>query len=196
MYQDVLRVWFFIGLAAAMTIRWVAVREARRTNGRDRVSMRPVERVLTGLYPIGLVVLPLVYVTVPWLGFADYNLPVWAAAAGGAVWAAGGWLLWRSHADLGHNWSAAVRVTDEQALVTEGVYRRIRHPMYAAHWLMCAGQVLLIQNWVAGWVVALAFVPFYFLRVAHEERAMLSHFGDAYRAYMAHTGRIVPRWRV
>jgi protein-S-isoprenylcysteine O-methyltransferase Ste14 len=193
MSQDVFRVWFFIGLAAAMAVRLAAVRQSR-TTGRDRDPMQPIERVLTTLYPVGLVVLPLGYVAVPWLGFADYGLPVWAAAAGAAVWAAGVWLLWRSHVDLGRNWSVAVHVTDEQTLVTEGVYRRIRHPMYAAHWLMCVGQVLLLQNWLAGWVVVVAFVPFYFLRVAHEELAMIARFGDAYRGYMARTGRVVPRW--
>jgi len=33
----------------------------------------------------------------------------------------------------------------------------------------------------------------YFVRIPQEERMMLDHFGNAYRAYCARTGRIVPR---
>lgn len=45
------------------------------------------------------------------------------------------WLLWRSHADLGRSWMGTLAIKEKHALVTQGVYRHIRHPMYAAHWL-------------------------------------------------------------
>jgi len=36
-------------------------------------------------------------------------------------------------------------------LIKHGVYRSIRHPMYASIWLWSLGQGLLLQNWFAGW---------------------------------------------
>ncbi len=45
------------------------------------------------------------------------------------------WLFWRSHADLGRNWSQAFELRKGHELITHGVYRVVRHPMYAAIWL-------------------------------------------------------------
>ena len=68
--------------------------------------------------------------------FADYRLPAPYLAAtvpwcGAAVMLAALWLFWRSHADLGWHWSATLEVREGHALVDRGVYRRVRHPMYA-----------------------------------------------------------------
>ena len=60
---------------------------------------------------------------------------------------AAGWLFWRSHADLGRNWSVHVRVREGHTLVTSGVYSWIRHPMYAALLLAAAGLISVLHNW-------------------------------------------------
>ena len=67
--------------------------------------------------------------------------------------------------DLGGNWSATLEIRERHSLVTHGVYRRVRHPMYAAHWLWGIAQALLIQNWIAGVGGLLFFAPLYLLRV-------------------------------
>jgi len=54
---------------------------------------------------------------------------------GAVTFAVALWLLWRSHADLGRSWMGTLAIKEKHALVTQGVYRHIRHPMYAAHWL-------------------------------------------------------------
>jgi protein-S-isoprenylcysteine O-methyltransferase Ste14 len=103
------------------------------------------------------------------------------------------WLFWRSHADLGRNWSPSLELREGHELVTEGVYRSVRHPMYASMWLWGVAQALLLQNWIAGWVSLVMFMPLYLLRVPREERMMLDEFGEEYRAYMDRTGRVIPR---
>ncbi|MBI3965362.1 MAG: isoprenylcysteine carboxylmethyltransferase family protein [Chloroflexi bacterium] len=102
-------------------------------------------------------------------------------------------LFWRTHRDLGANWSPTLEIGAQHTLVTRGVYGRIRHPMYASQALLALAQALLLPNWVAGLAGPLAFLARYLIRVPREERMMLDHFGDAYRAYSAHTGRILPR---
>ena len=76
--------------------------------------------------------------------------------------------------------------------MTEGIYRRVRHPMYSAFWLWAIAQALLLPNWFAGFAGLAGFSVLYFGRVAREERMMLEAFGDRYRTYMARTGRVFP----
>ena len=114
------------------------------------------------------------------------------ASNGVACLAVGLWLFYRSHADLGTNWSITLEVREQHRLVTQGVYRRIRHPMYLALFVYSIGQAFAIPNWVAGPSYLVAFAILFALRVGAEERMMLERFGDAYAAYMARTKRLVP----
>ena len=83
------------------------------------------------------------------------------------------WLVHRSHADLGTNWSVTQQVRENHRLIVTGVYPRVRPPMYAALFLYSVGQVLMLP-----------------LRA--EERLMLEEFGADYAAYMAKTERPIP----
>lgn len=164
----------------------------------NRVQSRlrsPLDTGLVALASSGLLLLPWTFLLTPWLDWADTRLPAWTCVPGAATFALALWLLWRSHADLGRNWSASVSVREGHALVTHGVYRTIRHPMYAAHWLWAIAQVLLLPNWVAGWSFLATFLPFYVVRIRLEERAMAERFGEEYTAYTRRTGGIVPRLR-
>ena len=103
------------------------------------------------------------------------------------------WLFWTSHADLGKNWSRTLEIQKGHQLVTHGVYRSVRHPMYASIWLFSLAQGLLLESWLAGWSAFVAFAILYFVRIPHEERMMREFFGRDYTDYMAQTGRIFPR---
>ena len=85
-----------------------------------------------------------------------------------------------------------LEVRERHTLVTNGVYNRVRHPMYAAFWLWAVAQTLLLPNWIAGPAGLVGFGTLFFLRVGPEERMMLEAFGDDYRRYMERTARIVP----
>ena len=87
----------------------------------------------------------------------------------------------------------SLEIREEHSLVTQGVYRYTRHPMYAAHWLWGIAQALLLQNWIGGLSMLAAFIPLYLYRVPREEQMMLEHFGDEYRSYMDRAGGVVPR---
>jgi protein-S-isoprenylcysteine O-methyltransferase Ste14 len=105
------------------------------------------------------------------------------------------WLFWRSHADLGDNWSVSLEVRKEHRLITDGVYRFIRHPMYAAIFLFSLAQALLLPNWLAGWSALATFTVMYLVRTPREERMMCKVFPEEYREYMERTGRLFPRLR-
>ncbi|HSK65647.1 MAG TPA: protein-S-isoprenylcysteine O-methyltransferase, partial [Anaerolineales bacterium] len=126
--------------------------------------------------------------------FADYTLPAWAGWLGVVLIAGAVFIFWRAHADLGLNWSPTLEIRERHELITGGIYAHIRHPMYASQWLWVLAQPLLLQNWIAGFLNLLVFVPFYFLRVREEERLMLEQFGDRYRSYMQRVGAVLPRF--
>jgi protein-S-isoprenylcysteine O-methyltransferase Ste14 len=141
---------------------------------------------------VGLLVVPAIYALT---GFpAAFDRPFIPALAwlGIVPLAAALWLFRRSHADLGRNWSISLEVRDQHALVQNGVYRLIRHPMYSSFFLLGLAQMLLIPNWFAGLAGVAGAGVLYALRVQREERMMLDVFGEDYRVYMTRTKRLVP----
>ena len=150
-----------------------------------------MERVLLTLTSLGFF-LPLVWVAAPIFPFADYPLRPVAFIAGIFCLSSGLWLLYRSHSDLGTNWSITLEVQEKHQLVNQGIYRHVRHPMYLALLLYSSGQALVLPNWVAGPSYLVAFAFLFALRVGPEERMMVEEFGKEYEAYMAQTKRLVP----
>ena len=85
------------------------------------------DMALLGLAAIGMLI-PLVYAFSSILDFADYGLPHWVGWLGVVLFGSAIWLLWRSHAKLGRNWTPTLGIRDEHRLVTDGVYKYIHHP--------------------------------------------------------------------
>ncbi len=156
----------------------------------SRIGTR--EKVLVSLVAIGLLLLPLLWLTTDLLAFAEREPRDWAWGAGLVAYLLGLWLLHRSHMDLGRNWSNTLQIREGHRVVTEGVYRRIRHPMYAALLLHALGQALVVPNWLAGPGFLAAFTLLVALRLGPEERLMLETFGPTYAQYQSRTRRLVP----
>ena len=187
--------WIAKAVVAAASVALVAIRAPHGQRSRKVAVARSCrggrETALLTLAWAGFFV-PLVWVASPWLPFADYPLRGGPLVAGVACYASGLWLFFRSHADLGTSWSITLEIREQHRLVTDGVYRRIRHPMYSALLLYSVGQALALPNWVAGPSYLVAFGLLLASRLAAEERMMLERFGDDYASYMARTKRLVP----
>jgi protein-S-isoprenylcysteine O-methyltransferase Ste14 len=181
-------------IAASVAMIVIRAPHGQRSRGvkivKDRKGKREV--ALLTLAMLGFFV-PLIWVASPVFSFADYPLYLGPFIAGVVCFAIGLWLFYRSHKDLGTSWSVTLQVREQHRLVTDGVYRRIRHPMYASLFLYSLGQILVLPNWLAGPSYLVAFGILYALRFRAEERMMLEEFGDEYSAYMAKTRRLVPR---
>ena len=150
------------------------------------------EKGLLAFVFLGMFVLPMVYIVTPLFNFANYRLPMWANALGIVIFAIALYLFWRSHHDLGQNWSVTLQVREDHTLITNGIYQTIRHPMYTAIWLWSIAQGLLLTNWIAGLSGLITFGILYFLRVGNEENMMLEQFGEQYQAYRQRTKRLIP----
>jgi protein-S-isoprenylcysteine O-methyltransferase Ste14 len=184
---------FLAGYLALFFIRWPFVAQGRR----QAVASRHVdvqERILLAMMGIAWMLLPIVWVATPLFAWAEYATPEWVRWLGVLFSVGAVVMFWRSHVDLGRNWSTTLELRAEHALVEHGVYRRIRHPMYSAIWLWATAQLLLIPNWVVGPALMFAFFWMYLLRTPREEQMMRERFGQAYDDYMTRTGRILPRF--
>ena len=164
-------------------------RSARIKVARSAKNRREI--VLLAVAWIGYLA-PLAWMVVPALSVADYPLRPAPLLVGAACLALGLWGFRQSHADLGTNWSATLEIRETHRLVTHGVYRSVRHPMYTALLLYSIGQALVVPNWVAGPANLIALAALMMLRLPVEERLMLDTFGSEYAAYMSRTKRLVP----
>ena len=76
-------------------------------------------------------------------------------------------------------------------LVTSGVYKYIRHPLYSSLFLLTWGIFFKALTW-PGLVLALAATLLLVVTARADEAECLHFFGPAYRDYMTHTKRFVP----
>ena len=188
--------WIAKALVLAGTVVMIAIRAPHGHRSRIvKVATSyktPLETGLLVLAWVGFFV-PLIWVASPAFSFAEYALGAGPLVAGVMCLVIGLWLFYRSHADLGTNWSITLEVREHHRLITQGVYRRIRHPMYLALALYSIGQALVIPNWVAGPSNLIAFAILFALRFRAEERMMVEEFGDEYAAYSARTKSVPSR---
>ena len=83
-------------------------------------------------------------------------------------------------------------------LVTDGVYGRIRNPLYTSYLIYWAAWIGVAAGHPAAIAGFALFLAIYWLAVRQEEAFLKQRFGDLYLAYRARTGRFLPRlspWR-
>jgi len=175
--------WFVIRLPHQKRSWKTAIRSSQRTTR---------EKLLLTCSLTGLGFIPFLYVFSGFPRFADYAFQPVLAWLGTAMFAASLWLFYRVHKELGRNWSDSLEVREQHKLVTAGLYRYVRHPMYTAFFMWAVAQALLLPNWIAGFSGLVGFGILFLFRVGREEQMMLDAFGEEYRAYMTRTARLIP----
>ncbi len=176
-------VWFVLRLRPQRWSRKTPIRASAR-------GLR--ETLLLGCSLTGLGIVPGVYVATGFPRFADYPFIAAQGYAGTVVFVMALYLFYRTHRELGSNWSVSLDVRERHTLVTTGVYSTLRHPMYSGFWLMALAQLLLLPNWIAGPAGLVGFATLFIGRVRREEQMMIAAFGEEYRSYMRRTTRVVP----
>jgi len=183
--------WLFLVMfAGTFIIRWPYAR-ARRKASIVKAQFDLMEKAGLFLAFLGGLALPAVYLFTPLLDFADYQAPMPCGVFGALLIAPALWLFWRSHRDLGSQWSPKLELNDDHQLITSGVYGYVRHPMYTAVFMMCLAQLLLVGNWLAGPSYLFGFGLLYLTRVRREEAFMFGRFGGEYEAYARRTRRLL-----
>ncbi len=102
--------------------------------------------------------------------------------------------LWAwSQKTLGRFWSPQLQLRDEHALVTNGPYRWVRHPMYTALAGFGLAVALVTSNAIFAVMAVVAVAGLVLVRIPQEERMLLESFGEQYRGYLRRTGSLLPR---
>ena len=191
-------IWaYWIGVGAMI------VRGRRHT--RRVVGVVPEQRLERYMW---LVWVPLVaaWAALPWLALhragPPWGLPEFARDAGYATvrWAAAVVAVAclaatiRCWARMGKDWRMAVTSEENQALITDGMFSRVRHPIYALSILLMIATMAIVPT-APMLVVGAIHVGLMIVKAGNEERHMLACHGDEYARYLARTGRFLPRFR-
>ncbi len=117
--------------------------------------------------------------------FPDKNLPAAVVAVLGVSTCVAGVVEFRRAKTTVNPMRGAITTS----LVTSGVYRMSRNPMYLGFLLLIAALAIYLANAAA--VVVLPLFVFYMnsFQIVPEERALRALFGDAFTSYMAKTRR-------
>jgi protein-S-isoprenylcysteine O-methyltransferase Ste14 len=100
--------------------------------------------------------------------------------------------LW-CYAALGDVWRMGIRRHERTALVTDGPYRCVRHPIYLFQVIMLVGVCFLLPTPFS--ILILLIHSVCVLIKSHDEEVYLfKTHGLAYRDYFSRTGRLLPKW--
>ena len=94
---------------------------------------------------------------------------------------------------LGEDFDPALRLFKVPALVKDGPYGWMRHPIYLAFLLMQISVLLLTSNWFIGLCGIAIISAVIAIRIPEEEKMLSEQFGDEYRQYIDRTGRFMPK---
>src|SRR5437667_10527073 len=118
--------WIAKAVVLAATVVMIAI---RAPNGRRSRRVKVIkshktlrEAVLLILAWAGFFI-PLIWIASPVFSFAEYPLRTGPLISGLVCFVIGLWLFYRSHADLGTNWSITLEVRERHRLIPPGIYR-------------------------------------------------------------------------
>jgi protein-S-isoprenylcysteine O-methyltransferase Ste14 len=87
--------------------------------------------------------------------------------------------------------SSRLQIVEDQQLVTNGVYRYIRHPLYLGEICRNFGFAILLSSLYGLAVIFLGNI-FLLFRIEIEEIMLIDEFGHKYEEYMKRTNKLFP----
>jgi protein-S-isoprenylcysteine O-methyltransferase Ste14 len=191
---------FFLLFAAFLAIRGYFGWKARRAglcpwfaDDSESGQQPRGSRWLGLVIPISLLALLVLYAVNPGpLSWLSAPLPGWLLWLGAALGALSFPLQIWTHGTLEKQWSAAARSGNSHVLITQGPYRWVRHPLYAALLLFFVGLSLVSAFWPF-LLLAFGSIPLLQRAAVQEEAVMRQRFPDEYDKYAEQTGRFLPR---
>jgi protein-S-isoprenylcysteine O-methyltransferase Ste14 len=176
------RRWFlagYAGIAGFLALEALTRAPGRAASLETSADDQGTTRMIVAAYAIAAE-LPLLLRRVPALSGPALRLPPAAAPAGLVLQAAGLGLRAWSMRTLGGSYTRTLQTGAEQAVITAGPYRLIRHPGYTGSLLTWTGFALTSRSGRA-----------YQRRIAAEEQ-LLARDLPGYGAYQARTKKLVP----
>ena len=120
--------------------------------------------------------------------FEWWVLPDWVVIAAMAVFSLG-YLLYAEVMRENIWLSRTIEVQDKQQVVDSGLYRIVRHPMYAATLLLFLTIPLILAS-LWSFIIMLLYLPILVRRIRNEEKVLEQHL-EGYKEYMQRV-----RWKL
>lgn len=95
---------------------------------------------------------------------------------------------------LGKQFSVFVKIKKKHRLITTGIYRYVRHPIYSAAILKAAGFILVTNSFIGLLVFVVVLLPAILYRIYVEETALLKTFGEEYIKYKKKVSGLIPKF--
>ena len=112
-------------------------------------------------------------------------------AIGAALVLSGTLLMLSAQLGMGKSWRIGIDPLARPGLVTSGLYRFSRNPIYVATFLAMAGFQVLLPTWLSFVLVGMT-ISRIRAQVREEEAYLTGIYGDEYLAYARVVGRFVP----
>ena len=93
---------------------------------------------------------------------------------------------------LGKQWSLQARVLEGHALIRDGPYRFVRHPIYTGMLGMIIAAGLAWSHWIGFLLAILFFAIGTMIRIRSEEKLLREQFRAAFDAYKRRVPAIIP----
>jgi protein-S-isoprenylcysteine O-methyltransferase Ste14 len=100
-------------------------------------------------------------------------------------------LLVTAQLDLGASWRIGIEEGARPGLVTGGLYRFCRNPIYVAFAIVMLGYAMLLPTLLSLIMLIAAYVGFR-QQTLREEQYLMRAYGEAYRDYTSRVGRFCP----
>ena len=176
----------FLVVALAITIDFLEFDKNEKTKNKKSV-------VTTGtmfLFFVGFYLLIKLNIGQIEINNLSVRLPL--AIIGTVVIFAGVFVNIKGRIDLGKNWANQIKIYEKHTLVNRGVYKIVRHPLYASLIWIFYGACLVYLNFPALLANTFIFIPFMFYRANQEEILLQKEFPE-YKNYKLKTGMFFPK---
>lgn len=128
--------------------------------------------------------------------FIAYTFPIWdhpvLSILGILILSIGGFVTVLGRAQLLNFGSGVLRIKKYHKLITTGIFRYIRHPVYAGGLFSVIGLYVSFRSIILLTCVSIL----YFLVIRHrllfEEQLLIGEFNEEYKNYMKRTKRLIP----
>ena len=94
---------------------------------------------------------------------------------------------------LRQQFTVTVSIVTDHRIIDSGIYGIIRHPAYLGSLVSFLGLGLALENWTSLLLVFLLPLAAILYLIYVEEKALIDHFGLAYKDYAIRTKRLIPK---
>ena len=92
---------------------------------------------------------------------------------------------------LSRNYSGTVVIREGHQLITHGIYRFTRNPIYLGFMIVVIGLPVYVAS-LSGFLTSLVLIPIIINRTRLEERLLKEEFQDAFQQYKETTKKLIP----